>query len=74
MRYSTIYFLLILLSLNACNVKDVTVQEITPVNEVEVKNRTKKSPIDSAQVIKINNNNRKRSIINPTKSKGKKGL
>ena len=74
MRFSTIYFLLVLLFLNACVSKDAAVHDIAPVNEVEYKNRTKQSPIDSAQVIKINKNNRKRSITNSTKAKDKKGL
>ena len=74
MRFSTIYCVLVLLFLNACGAKDAVVHDIAPVNEVEYKNRTKQSPIDSAQVIKINKNNRKRSITNSTKAKDKKGL
>ena len=74
MRFSTIYFLLVVLFLNACGAKDAAVYDLAPVNEVEYKNRTKQSPIDSAQVIKINKNNRKRSITNSTKAKDKKGL
>ena len=74
MRFSRIYCLLVLLFLNACSAKDAAVHDIAPVNEVEYKNRTKQSPIDSAQVIKINKNNRKRSITNSTKVKDKKGL
>ena len=71
----TIYFILLLaFSVNSCSSKNIPVQEISPVEDVKVVNTRKKSALDSAQVIQINNRNRKKSILNPSKSKEKKGL
>ena len=71
----TIYFILFIAFLvNSCSSTYIPVQEISPVDDVKAVNTRKKSALDSAQVIQINNRNRKKSILNPSKSKEKKGL
>ena len=71
----TIYFILLLaFSVNSCSSSNIPAQEISSSEEVKVENTLEKSALDSAQVIQINNRNRKKSILNPSKSKEKKGL
>ena len=73
--HRNIYYLVIFASLAlSCSSKNIPLQEIHSLKEAQVENKPKKSALDSAQVIKINNLNRKKSILNPSKSKEKKGL
>ena len=54
---------------NAPNVENVNYR--IPLRKVKPRKQT---PIDSAQYIKINQNNQKKSLLTPSKSKRKKGL
>lgn len=73
--HRNIYYLVIFSSFAlSCSSKNIPLQEIHSVKEAQVENKPKKSALDSAQVIKINNLNRKKSILNPSKSQEKKGL
>ncbi len=73
--HKPIYLILALVSfVSSCSSKNIPIQEIEPANQVKPDGTFQKSAIDSAQVIKINNRNREKSIINSSKSKEKKGL
>lgn len=74
MSKSTYFIIVLVLSVNSCSLKSIPPQEMQSVKEVQVENKPEKSAIDSAQVIQINNRNRKKSILNSSKSEEKKGL
>ena len=74
MSKSTYFILILVLSVNSCSLKSIPRQEMQSVKEAQVENKPEKSAIDSAQVIQINNRNRKKSILNSSKSEKKKGL
>mgnify|MGYP001404597414 CR=1 FL=1 len=60
--------------ISSCSSKNIPLQEIDSRQDVKIKETPKKTPLDSAQVIQINNRNLKKSILNTSKSKEKKGL
>lgn len=69
------YFMAVLIIfISSCSSKNIPLQEIESRQRIKTKETPKKSPIDSAQVIQINNKNLKKSILNTSKSKEKKGL
>ena len=73
--HKTFYLILVLaFVVSSCSSKNIPIQEIEYKNQDKVESTPKKSAIDSAQVIKINSQNRKQSILTPSKSKEKKGL
>lgn len=74
MSKSTYFIIVLVLSVNSCSLKSIPRQEMQSVKEAQVENKPEKSAIDSAQVIQINNRNRKKSILNSSKSEEKKGL
>ncbi len=74
MSKSTYFIIVLVLSVNSCSLKSIPRQEMQSVKEAQVENKPEKSAIDSAQVIQINNRNRKKSILNSSKSEKKKGL
>lgn len=74
MSKSTYFIIVLVLSVNSCSLKSIPRQEMQSVKESQVENKPEKSAIDSAQVIQINNRNRKKSILNSSKSEKKKGL
>ena len=74
MSKSTYFIIVLVLSVNSCSSKSIPPQEMHSVKEFQVENKPEKSAIDSAQVIQINNRNRKKSILNSSKSEKKKGL
>jgi len=70
-----IYHVIILVSFGvSCSSKNIPPQEMQSEKEVQLEKKPKKSALDSAQAIKINNRNRTKSILSPSKSKEKKGL
>lgn len=72
MSKSTYFIIVLVLSVNSCSLKSIPRQEMQSVKEAQVENKPEKSAIDSAQVIQINNRNRKKSILNSSKSEKKK--
>lgn len=69
------YFMAVLIIfISSCSSKNIPLQEIESRQGIKTKETPKKSPLDSAQVIQINNKNLKKSILNTSKSKEKKGL
>ena len=74
MSKSTYFIIVLVLSVNSCSLKSIPRQDMQSVKEAQVENKPEKSAIDSAQVIQINNRNRKKSILNSSKSEEKKGL
>lgn len=72
MSKSTYFIIVLVLSVNSCSSKSIPPQEMQSVKEFQVENKPEKSAIDSAQVIQINNRNRKKSILNSSKSEKKK--
>ena len=69
------YFMAVLIFfISSCSSKNIPLQEIESRQGIKTKETPKKSPLDSAQVIQINNKNLKKSILNTSKSKEKKGL
>ena len=74
MSKSTYFIIVLVLSVNSCSLKSIPRQEMQSVKEAQVENKPEKSAIDSAQVIQINNRNRKKSILNSSKPEEKKGL
>jgi hypothetical protein len=64
----------LIIFISSCSSKNIPLQEIESRQRIKTKETPKKSPIDSAQVIQINNKNLKKSILNTSKSKEKKGL
>ena len=74
MSKSTYFIIVLVLSVNSCSLKSIPRQDMQSVKEAQVENKPEKSAIDSAQVIQINNRNRKKSILNSSKPEEKKGL
>ena len=74
MSKSTYFILILVLSVNSCSLKSIPRQDMQSVKEAQVENKPEKSAIDSAQVIQINNRNRKKSILNSSKSEKKKRI
>ena len=71
----TFYLILVIaFVVSSCSSKNIPVQEIEHENQVKAESTPEKSAIDSAQVIKINNKNRKNTIINTSNSKQKKRM
>jgi hypothetical protein len=64
----------LIIFISSCSSKNIPLQEIESRQGIKTKETPKKSPLDSAQVIQINNKNLKKSILNTSKSKEKKGL
>jgi hypothetical protein len=64
----------LIIFISSCSSKNIPLQDVESRQGIKTKETPKKSPLDSAQVIQINNKNLKKSILNTSKSKEKKGL